>query len=282
MRLASFEHKGRQSFGIVTRDGLVDIPKREQSFGDLVSVLQSDEVVSALAPFEEDEPDYGADEVTFLPVIPRPGKLIGVGLNYRDHAAELGAKIPTSPELFVRFADSLVGHRQPLLRPNASKRFDYEGELAVIIGRSGRRVRREQALAHVAGYCCFNDGTIRDWQGHSSQYTAGKNFVRTGAMGPWMVTADCVRDPGSLSVMTRLNDDLVQDGRTANMVFDVPALIEYITTFTELRPGDVIATGTPAGVGVVRKPALYLKASDVVEIEIDGVGTLRNTVVDEN
>ena len=281
MRLVSFVHNGQTSVGIVKDGGVVDIQRRDSSIPDLKRLLRSDADVATVARFKRDVPDFDLADIAFLPVLPDPAKLICVGLNYRDHVEEVGAEIPERPTLFVRFADAQVGHLEPLVVPRASHRFDYEAELAVIIGRSGRQVRRDQALDHVAGYSCFNDGSIRDWQGHSSQYTAGKNFMSTGSFGPWMTTADEIPDPAGLAVATRLNDELVQNGTTAEMVFDVPALIEYVTAFTELRPGDVIATGTPAGVGYRRRPRLYMKAGDVVEIEIENIGTLRNPVVGE-
>jgi 2-keto-4-pentenoate hydratase/2-oxohepta-3-ene-1,7-dioic acid hydratase in catechol pathway len=280
LRLASFRHGGKNSFGIVTDRGVINLGGRDGLPGDLAAALAA-EGIDAIARHAAAVPDHALGDIDFLPVIPRPEKLICVGLNYRDHAAEVGAEIPKYPTLFVRFPDSQVGHGGALVRPKASTRFDYEGELAVIIGKSGRHIGRDNAFDHVAGYSCFNDGTIRDWQGHTTQFTAGKNFVATGAMGPWMVTADEIPDPGHLAVRTRLNGETVQDGSTADMVFDIPALIEYVSTFTELRPGDVIATGTPAGVGYRRSPRLYMKAGDIVEVEIEGIGVLRNSVIDE-
>ncbi len=281
MRVASFEIGGQPSFGIVKDEGVVDVAKRTPSMPGLLDALRTDGGIEHIRRFAGERPDADLADIVFLPVIPNPEKVICVGLNYRDHAAEIGVEIPDRPTLFVRFADAQVGHLHALVRPKVSHRFDYEGELAVIIGAPARHVGRDKALDHVVGYSCFNDGTIREWQGHSSQFTAGKNFVRSGAIGPWLTTADEIADPGRLAVRTRINQAVVQDGNTSDMVFDVPTLIEYITAFTELRPGDVIATGTPAGVGYQREPRLYMKAGDIVEIEIEGIGTLRNNVVDE-
>lgn len=278
MRLASFERDGMPSFGIVTDSGIIDLGERVNAVNLAEAIAAG---TDALGRFAGEAADVPLGEVTWLPVIPRPGKILGIGLNYRDHAAETGAEITQYPTIFVRFPESIVGHGQPLVRPKASFRYDYEGELAVIIGKPARHVPRDEALGYVAGYTCFNDGTIRDWQGHTRQFTPGKNFVATGAMGPWMVTADEIPDPAGLSLMTRLNGETVQDGSTGDMIFDIPALIEYISTFTRLMPGDVIATGTPAGVGYRRDPRLYVKAGDQVEIEIGGIGTLANPVVDE-
>src|SRR5690606_31806980 len=184
------------------------------------------------------------------PVIPNSGtKFLCVGINYLPHIAEMGRERPAHPVIFVRFASSLVGHLEPLVRPPESIQLDYEGELAVVIGRTARRVPRERALEHVAGYACFNDGSVRDFQRHGPQWTAGKNFVASGAFGPWLVTADERPDPAELSLTTRLNGEVVQHESVAELCFDVPALIEYCSTFTRLEPGDVIATGTPGGVG---------------------------------
>jgi 2-keto-4-pentenoate hydratase/2-oxohepta-3-ene-1,7-dioic acid hydratase in catechol pathway len=185
------------------------------------------------------------------------------------------------PTVFVRFHDAQTGHNEPMIRPKASTRYDFEGELAVVIGRDARHVKAEEALSYVAGYAAFNDGSVRDWQGHTTQFTPGKNFYRSGAMGPYLVTADEAPDPSTLRVVTRLNGVEVQNGPTADMIFDVPALIAYISTFTPLSAGDVIATGTPRGVGQARKPPLYMTGGDVVEVEIAGIGLLRNPIADE-
>jgi 2-keto-4-pentenoate hydratase/2-oxohepta-3-ene-1,7-dioic acid hydratase in catechol pathway len=281
MKLASYQRGGEQSYGIVTDEGLIDLPRRIDRGPDLKAALDLAGGVEAFRPFENDPPDFAKHEVAYLPTIPRPDKILCIGLNYRDHAEETGSDIPKYPTIFVRFANSQIGHLNPMVRPAASTKFDYEGELAVIIGRSARHVARKHALEYIAGYTCFNDGTIRDWQGHTGQFTAGKNFFQSGAMGPWMTTADEVGDPSNLALTTRLNGEVMQQGSTADLLFDIGALVEYITTFTQLRPGDVIATGTPAGVGYRRRPPRYLHAGDVVEVEIEKVGLLRNPVGDE-
>lgn len=207
-------------------------------------------------------------------------KILCVGVNYRPHIEEMGREVPTRPVVFIRFPDSLVAHDEPVIRPRISEQFDFEGELAVVIGREGRCIRRDEALEHVGGYCCFLDGSVRDWQRHTSQFTAGKNFECSGAIGPVVPAAD-VPDPGALELTTRVNGVVMQQGRVADLVFDVPYLIEYISTFTRLRPGDVIATGTPGGVGAARTPPVWLRDGDIVEVSIDGIGTLRNAVRDE-
>ena len=209
-------------------------------------------------------------------------KILCVGVNYRPHIREMGREIPDYPVVFIRYPDSLVGDGEALLRPSVSERFDFEGELAVVIGKECRHVPREAALSHVAGYCCFMDGSVRDWQNHTSQFTPGKNFEKSGAMGPRVVPATEIPDPTVLELITRVNGQVMQQGRIADLVFDIPYLVEYISGFTRLRPGDVIATGTPGGVGAARKPPVWLRDGDLVEVEIPGIGTLRNPVRDED
>lgn len=204
-----------------------------------------------------------------------------MGVNYRPHVEEMGREIPDKPVVFVRFANSQVGHGQAVVRPAASEQFDFEGELAVVIGRRARHVRREQALSFVAGYTCFMDGSVRDWQRHTMQFTAGKNFHHSGSMGPQLVTADEIADVTALTLQTRVNGATLQTGRISELIFDIPFLIEYCSTFAELLPGDVIATGTPGGVGAARKPPVWLKAGDRVSVEIADIGRLENPVVDE-
>lgn len=281
MRLVSYEIDGAMSCGIVKGDGVINVPKRIGRDVGLADLLGQPDGID-VARFADDQPDYALEDISFLPVIPSPNKTLCIGLNYRDHATETGAKPPPDhPIIFTRFADAQTGHLSPLVRPTASIEFDYEGELAAIIGRAAHHVSRAHALEYVAGYACFNDGSIRDWQFHSSQFTAGKNFQKSGSIGPWMVTQDEIPDPGALALTTRLNGNIVQEGSTADMLFDLPSLIEYITSFTVLQPGDIIVTGTPAGVGFSRRPPLYMKAGDVVEVAIERIGVLRNPVVDE-
>ena len=209
-----------------------------------------------------------------------PKKILCVGVNYRPHIAEMGREVPEYPVVFTRFASSLVGNDEPVIRPRVSEQFDFEGELAVVIGKTARHVPREHALDYVGGYCCFLDGSVRDWQRHTMQFTAGKNFERSGAIGP-VVAASEVRDPTGLELTTRVNGEVMQQGRIADLVFDIPHLVEYCSTFTRLERGDVIATGTPGGVGAARTPPVWLRDGDVVEVEIPGVGLLRNPVRDE-
>jgi 2-keto-4-pentenoate hydratase/2-oxohepta-3-ene-1,7-dioic acid hydratase in catechol pathway len=217
--------------------------------------------------------------VRFQPAIPDPNKILCAGINYRSHAAETGRDIPKAPSMFVRFVDTLVGHDGEMVRPSVSECFDFEGELAIVIGRAGRHIKPEHALSHVAGYTCFVDGSVRDYQKIS--VTSGKNFPATGPLGPWVVTTDEIPDPARLTLVTRLNGQEVQRSGTDLLIHSVPAVIAFCSEFTPLSPGDVIATGTPEGVGHRRNPPLWMKAGDVLEVEISGIGTLRSRIVDE-
>lgn len=224
---------------------------------------------------------YGLEEVHLLPPIPDPAKILCIGLNYATHLDEMGNKRAAHPTVFTRFADTLVGDGGALLRPKSSGRFDYEGELAVIIGQPGRHISRADAMAHVAGFSVFNDASVRDWQRHSGQFTPGKNFPASGGFGPAMVTPDELGPLGPQRVQTRLNGGVMQDQPVSDMLWGVAELIEYLSAFTPLGPGDVIVTGTPGGVGDARNPPVYLQPGDVVEVTIEGVGTLTNTVAAE-
>ena len=219
--------------------------------------------------------------VRLLPVVPNPDKILCIGLNYATHVAETGREQKEHPAVFTRWADTLVAAGDPVIRPQESVRFDYEGELAVIIGKGGRRIRKADALAHIAGYSIFNDVSVRDWQRHNIQFTPGKNFPATGAFGPEMVTPDEITDLGGHRVQTLVNDQMVQDQPVSDMIWDIATLIEYCSTFTHLAPGDVIATGTPGGVGDKRTPPLYLKAGDRVDVRIGSIGSLSNPIIDE-
>jgi acylpyruvate hydrolase len=222
------------------------------------------------------------DAVRLLPPVPRPPKIICVGLNYDDHLKESGLKKPEYPEIFARFGTSLIAHREPIRRPRESSALDYEAELAVVIGRGGRRISRDKALDHVAGYSLFNDGTLRDFQLRTPQWTMGKNFDATGAFGPWLVTPDAL-PPGArgLRIQGRLNGQVMQDSRTDLLIFGVSTLIELISAVMSLEAGDVIATGTPGGIGATRKPPVYMRPGDVFEVEIEGMGILSNPVQDD-
>jgi 2-keto-4-pentenoate hydratase/2-oxohepta-3-ene-1,7-dioic acid hydratase in catechol pathway len=281
MKLASFKIDNRHSFGIV-QDGMIyDLSRLNPSSSDLKSFLASAPDMDAAAAQLADLPSYLLDAVQLLPVIPNPEKIICVGLNYESHRIETGMPEMKHPVLFTRFASTQVAHDAPIVRPTVSEKLDFEGELAVIIGQGGRHISRDDAYQHIAGYACYNDASIRDWQMHTGQFTPGKNFDNSGAFGPWMVTPDEMTDLESHTLTTRLNGEQVQHAPFSDLIFDIPALIEYISTFCTLVAGDVIVTGTPGGVGVKRKPRLYMKPGDVIEVEISGVGVLRNPIVQE-
>jgi 2-keto-4-pentenoate hydratase/2-oxohepta-3-ene-1,7-dioic acid hydratase in catechol pathway len=216
--------------------------------------------------------------VNWAPVIPDPGKILCVGLNYEDHRRETGRMVVGNPTIFTRFADSQTGHGSDIVLPLESDQLDYEGELAVVMGRPGRRIRAEEALNYVAGYSCYNDASVRDWQAHSIQFIPGKNWPRTGAFGPWLVTPDEFGALGPQRLRTRLNGRVMQDAILSDMIFPVARLIEYVSTFTPLNPGDVIVSGTPGGVGAKRDPPVFMAQGDCVEVEIDGIGVLSNTI----
>ena len=280
MRLTSFEVGGRATYGIVENGGIREAGDQlRERLPDLRAVIAA-AALDALAA-DDSGNGYGTDEIVFLPPIPNPRKIICVGVNYRPHAEEMGREKPDHPVLFVRFPESLVGHGQPLTRPKVSDRFDYEGEFAVVIGKACRHVRPADAFDVIAGYTCFMDGSVRDWQRHTSQFTAGKNFAGSGAMGPHVVTPDEVTDLRDLRLRTFVNDEVMQTGCLDELIFGVAELIGYCSTFAELLPGDVIATGTPGGVGVAREPPVFLGPGDRVRVEIDEIGSLDNDVVDE-
>lgn len=278
MKLASFLVGDRAAYGVATPTTVIDLSLVDPTIPDLKSLLA---VLPQVPDMLKNAPIYALESVQLLPVIPNPEKILCVGLNYESHRIETGMPEMEHPVLFTRFSSTQVGHQGAIVRPNVSEKLDFEGELAVIIGQGGRHIKREDALKHVAGYSCYNDASIRDWQMHTQQFTAGKNFDATGAFGPWMVTPDEMPDLPSHTVTTRLNGEQVQHAPFSDLIFDVPALIEYISTFCTLSAGDVIVTGTPGGVGVKRKPRLYMKPGDLIEVEISGLGVLSNSVVQE-
>ena len=283
MKLLSFVMEGRPSYGAVKDQGVVDLGAQfgVQGCVTLRQLLESGRLPEAAEIAETAPADHALAAITFAPVIPDPGKIICVGLNYRDHVAEVGRAVTEKPALFARFPTSQVGHLQPIVRPRVSDHFDYEGELALVIGRRGRHIRRADALAHVAGYSCYNEGSVRDWQRHTTQFLSGKTFDQSGSFGPWLVTTDEIPDPGKLRLQTRLNGERVQNTAIDLLITDIPDLIAYCSTIMTLLPGDVIVTGTPGGVGLKRNPPLFMKPGDTVEVEISGIGVLRNPVAAE-
>ena len=280
MKVISFEHQGRASYGVVGDGGVIDAGAAlKERYATLRALLEGDALGELAAVAEGASALAALDEVSFLPVIPDPGKIILVGLNYESHRLETGRPESPYPSLFSRTAETLVGHGQPMVKPRVSDQLDFEGEFAIIIGRGGRDISEADALERIAGYSCLNDGSVRDWQRHTSQWLPGKNFVGTGGFGPWMVTSDELTDPTACTLITRLNGEEVQRGATDDFIYTIPFLMNYISTFTTLQPGDVISTGTPGGVGFAREPKLFMKAGDVIEVEISGIGTLTNPIV---
>jgi 2-keto-4-pentenoate hydratase/2-oxohepta-3-ene-1,7-dioic acid hydratase in catechol pathway len=287
MRLISFRHAGRERLGARDDGVLVDLNAADgQLPPDMVAFLEGGEAAldAAREAFaharERDEAMVDPAAIELLPVVPRPPKIICVARNYGAHAAEANLQVLEVPNLFIRFARSLVAAGAPVLVPKVSEQVDWEAELAVIIGRPGKHVAPAQAYEHVAGYTLFNDVSIRDWQLRKPpiQFGAGKNFDGSGPLGPELVTRDEVPDPHDLRIECRVNGELTQSSTTADMLFDIPTLIEHISQFTTLEPGDVIATGTPSGVGHFRKPPMYLRPGDTVRVEIEGLGSLENPV----
>jgi 2-keto-4-pentenoate hydratase/2-oxohepta-3-ene-1,7-dioic acid hydratase in catechol pathway len=282
MRLISFTRAGMPGYGAVAGGGVVDIGRRLEA-GSVRELLEREAVEDAAEVARTVSPDFGLDEIEFLPPISDCGKVFAVGLNFqahRDEAASPRAVLETAePTVFTRSWDSHVGHGQGIVKPAVSERFDYEGELALVIGRTAYRVSEADAHRYVAGYACYNDGTARDWQRHSSQWVLGKSHFRSGAFGPWLVTQDEVGELADHTLTTRVNGETRQHARFSDLIFPVAKLVSYISQCTPLRPGDVIATGTPAGVGAALDPPQLLEIGDVVEVECSCVGTLRNAVV---
>ncbi len=282
MRIVTFMGPEGPSVGVVEGDGAsAVIADCGPEFHPIERLLASDRL-DLLAAAAAGAPRRRLEEVTLLPPVLAPRRILCIGLNYHDHRAETGRGHDTAnPTVFTRFPSSLVGHGHPIVQPRASSQLDYEGELAIIIGKPGRAIAPGRAFEHIAGYSCFMDGSVRDFQRHTSQFTPGKNFDRSGSFGPWLVTRDDVPDPASLRLQTRVNGEVFQDATTDLLIFDIPTLVAYCSTFTTLEPGDVIATGTPGGVGSARDPQIWLRPGDIVEIDISDVGVLTNPVVAE-
>ena len=285
MRLISYRQDGESGVGIMVNDqsfislanAQPDLPRTLRGLLE----LGPDGLKAAKQAVAGKDGDLLINDVVLDPLIPEPPAIWCAGLNYVSHREETGSPVTEQPTLFFRIVASQVGHLQPMVRPNASDKFDYEGELAVIIGTGGRHIGESDALKHIAGYACYNDGTLRDWQRHTSQFSPGKNFVATGGFGPWLVTADEFGDPYSQTMTTRLNGEVMQNAAIDLMLFRIEKLIAYISTMYPLNPGDVISTGTAGGVGFRRDPPVFLKAGDTVSVEITGIGTLLNPIVDE-
>ena len=282
MKLISFLLHNTAQYGIVQGDKVLNLsPILGAQAPDLKTLIAKKLQADAAKALQQHQPDLNYADLHLLPVIPNPNKIICVGLNYGEHVRETGRELTENPALFVRMPDSQVGHGQDIVRPPESHRLDYEGEIAIVIGEGGRRIAEADAWKHIFGYACYNDGSIRDWQVSTTQWTAGKNFWHTGGFGPWMVTADEIQPNQKMSLVTRLNGQEMQRATTDMMIHSIPRQIAYISTFIPLQAGDVIVTGTPGGVGNKRNPQVFMKPGDVVEIEVDAIGILRNTIRDE-
>lgn len=281
MKLVSFTAAGKASWGVHDERGIAAIGLAAGAPPTLKAALQQPDALAKIRAAITGAPRLGLADVTLAPVLPDPDKILCVGLNYENHRKETGRDEVENPTIFTRFANSQVGAGSPMIRPTVSSHFDFEGELAIVIGTPGRHISKAKAFDHIAGYACYNDGSIRDWQRHTHQFTPGKNFMGTGAFGPALVTPDEVGPLDALVLRTRLNGQVVQEARLGDMIFDIPTIIAYCSTFTRLEIGDVIVTGTPGGVGAKRNPPLWMKAGDTVEVEIDRVGHLINPIVDE-
>jgi 2-keto-4-pentenoate hydratase/2-oxohepta-3-ene-1,7-dioic acid hydratase in catechol pathway len=281
MKFASFKIDNTASWGLVDGETIADLGAifRER-YPDLKSAIAAGALTEAAASSAKAK-RRALKDISWLPVIPNPDKILCIGLNYEMHRKETGRSEVENPTVFGRFANSQTGHLTSIIRPRVSTDLDFEGELAVVIGKAGRYIKPADAWDHIAGYACYNEGSVRDFQRHTHQFTPGKNFPSTGAFGPWMVTRDEITDLGPLRLQTRLNGEVVQDTTIDQMIFDIPRQIEYCSSFTRLEPGDVIATGTPGGVGSRRNPPLWMKPGDTVEVEIDRIGLLRNGIADE-
>ncbi|MBR0955464.1 fumarylacetoacetate hydrolase family protein [Bradyrhizobium canariense] len=280
MKLATVAIDGRTTWGLVEGETFFDVGAALKArYADLKAAIGSS--LAGVADAKSAATAVPVSKIKWLPVIPNPDKILCVGLNYETHRKETGRAEVEHPTIFSRYANSQTGHLQPIVRPRVSTDLDFEGELAVIIGKAGRYISRADAMSYVAGYSCYNDGSVRDFQRHTHQFTPGKNFPDTGAFGPWMMTPDELGPLGELKLETRLNGQVMQEARIKQMIFDIPRQIEYCSTFTRLEPGDVIVSGTPGGVGARREPPLWMKPGDVVEIEVERLGVLRNVVADE-
>jgi 2-keto-4-pentenoate hydratase/2-oxohepta-3-ene-1,7-dioic acid hydratase in catechol pathway len=278
MKYVSFEAQGHVSYGLLRGDEIVDLGRRFGARAPTLRALLTAELQAEARRHAADAADFRLGDVKLLPVIPQPDLIACVGHNYEDHRVETQRDPTEHPSIFLRHAQSLQGAGQPLLRPIESTQLDYEGELAVVIGKPGRRIKEADAWTHIAGVSCFNEGSVRDWQHHTRQFIPGKNFVKTGAFGPCLVTLDELPADRVLSLTTRVNGQTVQHASTDQMIFPIPRILAYVSTFLALVPGDVIVTGTPGGVGVKRNPQLWLKPGDSVEVEISSVGLLVNSV----
>jgi 2-keto-4-pentenoate hydratase/2-oxohepta-3-ene-1,7-dioic acid hydratase in catechol pathway len=285
MKLLSYALGGKETWGVVVGDGVADLGKATKH-ATLLDFIASPDYARREEIVKGKAAEAKLADIRYLPVITRPEKIVCLIRNYMDHhkevvAAGLKRELSSFPPIFLRVWRSQIGHNEPIIRPRVSEQLDWEGELAVIIGKAGRHIAEKDAMSHIAGYSVYNDASIREWQFHAAAICAGKNFVGTGPFGPWMVTPEEIPDVNNLDLEVRLNGKVMQKSNTSNLIFKIPTIINYCSTIFDLVPGDVLITGTPGGVGWSRKPPLFMKHGDVVEVEFEKVGLLRNPVVDE-
>ena len=284
MKFLSYSHQGNVTFGAVTDAGVIDLGRRHDELADLREAIRNDQLGTLAAEAAAADADTSLEDIVYLPTIPNPEKVICIGVNYANRNAEYkdGSSAPKYPSVFMRTRESLVGHQQDIMDPPESDQLDYEGEIVIVIGKEGRRIPQEKAADHVAGLTIMNEGSLRDFLRHAKfNVTQGKNFANSGSLGPWLVTPDEIDPMGELQVITRVNGEERQNDVTSNLMFPFPYLISYLSTFYHLKPGDIIATGTPNGAGARFDPPKYLREGDVVEVEVPGVGKLLNSVVTE-
>jgi 2-keto-4-pentenoate hydratase/2-oxohepta-3-ene-1,7-dioic acid hydratase in catechol pathway len=288
MKFLSFKHDGQDSFGGINESGeqpaIVNLSKRSSDLSDLRDVIRNDRLNELTELIQSSDADLSLDDVELVPTIPNPEKIICIGVNYANRNAEYkdGSDLPKYPSVFMRNRESLVGHKQDIMNPPESDQLDYEGEIVLVIGKEGRRIPETEAHNYIAGMTIMNEGSVRDYLRHAKfNVTQGKNFERSGSLGPWMVTPDELDPMGQLQVITRVNGEERQNDFTDNLMFPFRFLISYLSTFYRLKPGDIIATGTPNGSGARFDPPKYLREGDVVEVEVPGIGILNNSIRDE-
>ncbi len=281
MKFVSFLLKGQAKFGISDDKYITDLTGKIKGANTLKELIANKSIQEAKEYVKKNPGNIVLDQIEYLPVIPNPGKIICVGLNYSEHVKETGRTVEQNPVIFLRVPESQTAHKQPIQRPKVSTHLDYECEMAVIMGDAGKHIKPENALKHIVGFSCYNESTVRDWQQHTRQFGMGKNFEKTGSFGPHMVLAENISDYTKLTIKTRLNGNVMQEAKLSQLIFDIPTLISYVSKAIPWRAGDVLVTGTPGGVGFKRKPPVFMKEGDQVEVEISEIGILSNIIKDE-
>ena len=281
MKFVSFLQKSHAKFGISDGKNITDLTGKINGANTLKELISNKGIEEAKQYAKKNPGDISLDKIEYLPVIPNPGKIICVGLNYSEHVKETGRTVEQNPVIFFRVPESQTAHKQPIQKPKVSESLDYECEMAVIMDEAGKHIDPKDALKHIIGYSCYNECTVREWQQHTRQFGMGKNFEKTGSFGPHMILAENIPDYTKLTIQTRLNGKVMQDAKLSQLIFDIPSLISYISKAIPWRAGDVLVTGTPGGVGFKRKPPIFMKDGDKVEVEISEIGVLSNIIKDE-